>query len=137
MIDCLLLGDQVADGLRDYISGCVPLTVQQVTSYDYIKMFDRNTLINGEEWTTVIISLGVNDNPDGRHTKTWLRDLRHRIKADQVFWILPPELVMELRSAVHDVALAKNDGLIDVVGWQKNLMPSQWGYREIADKLNK
>ena len=137
MIDCLILGDQVADGLRDYITGCVPLTYQDITSSDYEAVYGYSTLITENGWRTVIISLGINDNPDGLHTKRRLRDLRSRIQADHVFWILPPESVMQLRIAVHDVAMGRQDGLLETAGWNRDLLPTSSGYREIAAKLNK
>lgn len=136
MIDCLILGDQVADGLRDYISGCISLTIPAATSNDYSQRFFANPMIINNDWDTVIISLGINDNYSEKTTKNTLREFRHTIKARHVFWILPPENMWDIRTVVHDVAMARQDGLIEVPGWNRNY-PSVWGFRDMANKLNK
>ena len=135
MIDCMILGDQVADGLRDYISGCIPLTVPSITSQEYITRFYDHHMIVNNDWDTVIISLGINDT-SLKKTDIVLREFRHNIRAKHVFWVLPPENLWELRTVVHDVAMGRQDGLIDVPGWNRN-HPSVWGFRELANKLNK
>ena len=136
MIDCLILGDQVADGLRDYISGCIPITVPAATSQDYTDRFFGNPMIINNDWDTVIISLGINDTGNLKKTDAVLREFRHSIKSKHVFWILPPEHMWDLRTVVHDVAMGRQDGLIEVPGWNRS-HPSVWGFREMADKLNK
>ena len=136
MIDCLLMGDQIAEGMRNYITGCVPLTYQQISSRDFYTDYSSTTLITDNRWQTVIISLGINDNPDGMHTKKMLRLIRGNIKADHVYWILPPKSCMNLRMAVHDVALSRQDGLLETIGWfRENVTPA--GYREMVAKVNK
>ena len=136
MIDCLILGDQVADGLRDHISGCVPITVPAITSHEYIYKYYNNSMIVNNDWDTIIISLGINDTTGTKRTKNALTEFRHNIKAKHVFWILPPESLMDLRTVVHDVAMGRQDGLIEVAGWNRSY-PSVWGFREMASKLNK
>ena len=136
MIDCLILGDQVADGLRDYVSGCIPLTVPAITSQEYLNRYYGNLMIANNDWDTVIISLGINDTGSFKKTDIALREFRNTIKAKHVFWILPPENMWDLRTVVHDVAMARQDGLIEVPGWNRNY-PSVWGFRNMAAKLNK
>lgn len=133
MIDCLIIGDEIADKLTDYISGCATLTRPNISSVDYQSEFGDANLIRAG-WDTVIISLGMSDNSNGPATKVALRELRHGIKANMVYWILPPESRMEIRNAVHDVAMGRQDGLIDVLGWTRT-GPTVYGYKEIANKV--
>ena len=136
MIECLILGDQVANGLKDHISGCIPLTVPAINSQEYLNRYYDNQMIANNDWDTVIISLGINDTGSLRKTDIALREFRNTIKAKHVFWILPPEHMRDMRTVVHDVAMGRQDGLIDVPGWNRNY-PSVYGFRDMATKLNK
>jgi hypothetical protein len=136
MIDCLILGDQIAEGLTNYVSGCIPITVPAITSKEYNDKYYKASMIVNNDWETIIISLGVNDTGGLNKTEYQLRDFRNSIKAKHVFWILPPEHMWDLRNVVHNVAMGRQDGLIDVPGWNKSY-PSVWGFKDMAAKLNK
>ena len=134
MIDCLILGDQIANGLTDHVSGCAILYNDGATSTEFYDTHMDSHLIYGNDWDTVIICLGINDRPDGARTRRALRELRNGIRAKNVYWLLPPENVFDLRNAVHDVAIGRQDMIIDVVGWNKNTL-SPRGYKEAMSKL--
>lgn len=133
MIDCLILGDDTASALTNYINGCAAITAVGASSNTFISLYGNAGLIR-TPWDTVIISLGVYDHPDARGTKKALQDLRNSVNAKMVYWILPPEYHMDIRSAVHDVAMGRRDGLIDVLGWSR-YGPTVYGYREIEKKI--
>ena len=133
MIDCLIMGDEIADKLADYISGCATLIRPNISSSNFQAELGHTNLVR-TDWDTVIISLGMSDNLNGRETRDALRELRHGVKASMVYWILPPESHMEVRNAVHDVAMGRQDGLIDVTGWTRT-GPTVNGYKEIANKV--
>ena len=134
MIDCLILGDQVAAGLTDHLKGCALISNDGMTSTEFYNTHSQSYLIYNNEWDTVIICLGINDRTDGIRTRNVLRELRNGIRAKNVYWMLPPESVFDIRSAVHDAALGRQDMIIDVVGWNKNML-SPRGYREAVDKM--
>lgn len=133
MIDCLIIGDEIANKLTDYVSGCASLTKPYISSHGFYVEFGNAHLIRAD-WDTVIISLGMSDPPSGKNTREVLRELRHGITAKMVYWILPPESHMEIRNAVHDAAMGRQDGLIDVAGWTRT-GPTVYGYKEIANKM--
>jgi hypothetical protein len=135
MIECLLMGDEIAEGMALYAKGCAIATVSHITSDDFESKFRVSPLIQGTKWDYVIISLGLYDNPDGKHTKAALRDIRHRIDAKTVYWLLPPESMEDLRNAVHAVAMGRMDGVIEMVGIQKNGSISPAGYKQMYSKL--
>ena len=133
MMDCLILGDDTASALTNYITGCAAITAAGASSSVFESLYGNARLIR-TPWDTVIISLGVYDSPDARGTKKALQDLRNSVNAKMVYWILPPEYHMDIRSAVHDVAMGRRDGLIDVLGWSRS-GPTVYGYREIEKKI--
>ena len=134
MIDCLILGDQIAADLAAHLSGCISFAKPGITSREFNNSYNGTHLIYNNEWDTVIISLGMSDDPTGKKTKDALKELRHGIRAKHVMWILPPENQWDLRTAVHDVAMGRQDGLLEVTGWSRNA-PTVYGYREMANKV--
>jgi hypothetical protein len=51
MIDCLLLGDEIVEGLTAYIKGCAITTVPHINSDDFEYRFRMSPLIQGTKWT--------------------------------------------------------------------------------------
>ena len=133
MIDCLILGDDTANALTNYITGCAAITAVGASSSVFGSTYKDAGLIRAN-WDTVIISLGVYDGPDARGTKRALQELRSGIRAKMVYWILPPEYHMEIRNAVHDAAMGNRDGVIEVSGWSR-YGPTAYGYKEIEKKI--
>ena len=134
MIDCLIIGDQVADGMIEHVKGCALLSSPGMTISEFYREHIRSHLIYNNDWDMVIICVGINERSDNRHTIDVLRELRHGIRATNVYWMLPPESMFDVRNAVHDAAMGRQDMIIDVAGWNKNTL-SPRGYREAASKI--
>ena len=134
MIDCLVIGDQIANGMIEHVRGCALVSAPGITSKDFLNTHSKSHLIYNNEWDTVIICLGVNDNPNSVRILNDLREIRNGITAKNVYWMLPPESMFDIRNAVHDAAMGRQDMIIDVVGWNKNTVTPR-GYKEAADKL--
>ena len=134
MIDCLIIGDQIADGMTDHIKGCALIAEPNKNIEEFWSEHSRSRLIYNNDWDMVIICLGINERNYYRHTVDTLRELRNGIRAKDVYWLLPPESMFDMRNAVHDAAMGRQDMIIEVAGWNKNTL-SPRGYREAASKI--
>jgi len=103
MIDCLILGDSVSQGISNIRKECVAYVTPGVTSTAWNKQYLTRNL----SAKTVIISLGNNDLNDSK-TRDELFALRVAVKAERVYWIIPANR-STMREAVTLVAFEYND----------------------------
>jgi hypothetical protein len=132
MIDCMIIGDSIAVGVKQFRPDCVAYAQGGITSLGWNKKFGHNDL----SAETVIISLGTNDWIKA-DTYGMLMNIRTKIKGNaRVFWILPnteskPLIVHQVR----EVALQFGDVVLPTTRWQPDKIHPSWaGYREIAEK---
>lgn len=138
MLDCLILGDSIAVGTHQFKQECVAYATGGLNSYQWNKKYlaDRKNNLGAE---VVVISLGTNDHP-GVKTISELEKTRARIKADRVYWILPPcnngFCKPEVNRWVNAIAQANGDFVIKTDKLQKdNIHPSWAGYKELAAEV--
>ena len=137
MIDCIVLGDSIAVGTHTQRTECVAYAKSGINSSQWNKQFGNKDLTAG----TVIISLGTNDHK-GVKTEKELLDMRSKVKASKVFWILPhgnlkASLVPleTLQNTVKEIAAKYNDTVLPITRVQADgIHPSTAGYKEIANK---
>ena len=131
MIDCLIMGDSIAVGAHQYRQECVSLSKVGITSHSWDKKYGSNNLTA----TTVIISLGTNDW-EGANTYRKLQQIREKIQAARVFWIVPNQ--QSRPHAYQDVSTVAGmfgDTVIWTNRYQKdNIHPSWAGYKELMEK---
>ncbi len=135
MIECLILGDSLAVGVGQIRKECVTYAKSGINSYDYVNRHILYTGSNHKEAKTVIISLGSNDY---RSINTYeeLHTLRHLVKADRVYWILPA-IKDAKRANVQKVAEKFNDIVIDSRNHELSadgVHPTYKGYKKIAEQ---
>jgi len=129
MIDCMILGDEVADAIRQFRPECVLKTQANTTTERWIRD-------NGVKFAakTVIISLGTYDAPSqslDNEALAVLAKLRAGIKADQVFWLLPTRA--EPADAMRALAQLYKDHLMVIEEKQRNLIhPTERGAEMLA-----
>lgn len=137
MLDCLILGDSIAVGTHTQRPECVSYSKGGINSWQWNRQFGRNDL----SAKTVIISLGSNDH---KYIKTYdeLQQLRTKVKASRVFWVLPNgnlkasgvdiEVIQHL---VREVAAQHGDTVLPITQVSKDgIHPTGAGYRQLADK---
>jgi lysophospholipase L1-like esterase len=137
MLDCLIVGDSIAVGVKQQRPECVSYAHGGWNSWQWNKKY-QSTPLNAK---TVIISLGSNDHQYVR-TLLELQQLRQRTKADRVFWILPAGNlkasavdIADIQKMVTLVAEQYNDTVLPITRLQKDgIHPSWAGYKEIAEK---
>lgn len=138
MLDCLVVGDSIAVGTKMFMKHCAEYAKGGINSAQFNKMYGDKELIA----RTLIISLGSNDH---KYVKTYdeLFELRQRVDADRVFWILPhgnlkaPQNlpISEIQRIVKEVAEYYGDVVLPINSVQPdNIHPSWAGYKDIADR---
>ena len=131
MIECLILGDSIAVGTKQFRPECVAYVRGGINSRqwrkDYLERDQGNNLVA----ETIIISLGSNDHK-GVKTLEEISRIRLAVKANRVFWILPA-IKPEIQAMVKEVALEFGDTVIPITRLQPDgIHPSWAGYKEIA-----
>jgi lysophospholipase L1-like esterase len=127
MIECIILGDSIAVGTAHFRPECVALAKSGINSRDWNKQNRNNPVAAG----TVIISLGSNDT---QHIRTiWeVTQLRERVLAERVFWILPANK-KHVAEFVKTVAADFGDTVLPISGLSSDgVHPTYKGYRDLA-----
>ncbi len=83
MIECLILGDSIAVGTAKARPECVAYATSGINTTQFNKKYPQ--AFNGK---IVVISLGSNDHKYIK-TEKELFNLRERVQAETVYWILP------------------------------------------------
>ena len=128
-MDCLILGDEIADGIKQFRPECEIKTQANAPTDRWIKE-------NGVKFSakTVIISLGTYDAPSqtlDNEALNELRKLRAGIEADQVFWLLPAKA--KPADAMRELARLYKDHLMIIEEKQRNqIHPSERGAQLLA-----
>ena len=134
MLDCLIIGDSIAVGTHQFRPECVAYAQGGINTQQWNKKFPTVDLTS----RVAIISLGTNDHP-GVHTFKELMNMRARVDAERVFWILPPCNDKFCKSNVNEIvniiANARGDTVLKTERLQKDSIHPSWaGYKELAEK---
>jgi lysophospholipase L1-like esterase len=137
MIECLILGDSIAQGIAHYRQECKTLTQTGITS----KAWNTRWITQNLQARTVIISLGSNDYK-GIKTRQELESLRELTKAEGVFWILPcgnnPKSGVEIKQIqnwVLEIAQDYKDFVLTIQATQLDKVhPTQPEYKRLANQ---
>jgi lysophospholipase L1-like esterase len=128
MLECLIVGDSIAVGTARQRPECVSLSKGGINSRDWNKKNAGNSVAA----RTVIISLGSNDTQNIR-TIWELQQLRDRVQADRVFWIMPA-IKPHIQQMVKIVADSYGDTVLPIIGLEKDgVHPTTKGYKAIAN----
>jgi hypothetical protein len=133
MIDCLIIGDSIAVGTKQFRPDCVAFAKGGINSWQWRKQYlegDKGALPLTE---TLIISLGSNDHK-GVRTKAEISKIRVSVTAKRVYWILPA-IKPEIQAIVREVAEEFGDTVLPITRLQPDgIHPSWAGYKELGAK---
>ena len=136
MLECLIVGDSIAVGTKQFMKHCADYARGGINSWQFNRMY------KGKDLTarTLIISLGSNDHK-GVKTYDELFEMRQRVDADRVYWILPhgnlnaPQNlpIAEIQRIVTQVADYYGDIILPINHVQPDgIHPSWTGYQDLA-----
>jgi lysophospholipase L1-like esterase len=134
MIDCMIIGDSIAVGTHNIRSECAEYATGGYNTWQWNKRYKKANL----SAKSVIISLGTNDHQYVK-TRKELETMRARVKAEQVYWIMPPcnngFCKPTVNEIVKNIAEKNGDMIIGTNRVQKDSIHPSWaGYKELADQ---
>ena len=137
MLECLIVGDSIAVGTKQFMPQC------QLQGKGGINTWQFNRMYKGSFYAdTVIISLGSNDHK-GVKTYDELFEMRQRVGAKNVFWVLPAGNlpaggvpIDKIQSIVKKIAIYYGDTVLPITRLQADgIHPSWAGYKDIVEKV--
>jgi hypothetical protein len=128
MVPCLVIGDSIAVGVARHRPECRCVAQVGISSSGYVQ-----TLLTPLGGTTIVISLGANDDVVSGHTFANLLKVRRAVQGGTVYWLLPG-IKETVRSAIRSVAAAFGDHVIDTKAeaGPDHLHPTGAGYALLA-----
>jgi len=136
MLDCLIVGDSIAVGTKMFAPHCALQGRGGINTWQFNKMYNQSFYAE-----TVIISLGSNDHK-GVKTYDELFEMRQRVGAKNVFWILPAGNlpaggvpIEKIQTIVKELAAYYGDTVLPIRGLQPDgIHPSWAGYKDIVER---
>lgn len=136
MLECLILGDSIAVGISQAMPKCISLARSGITSEKWYRGYSYNPYFE-DTYKVVVISLGTNDMRG--MTAEMLFNIRQKVKANMVIWILPNislkpvqvSVIKELANEFKDKVLPINDYL----GYDGIHPKSSTEYQKIGEKI--
>jgi lysophospholipase L1-like esterase len=136
MLECLIVGDSIAVGTQMFAKECQLVGKGGINSSQFNKMYNQSFYAD-----TVIISLGSNDH---KYVKTYdeLFEMRQRVGAKRVFWVLPAGNlkagglpIEKVQFEVEHIAAYYGDTVLPIRGLQPDgIHPSWSGYKDIVER---
>jgi len=141
MLDCLIIGDSIAVGVKEFKPKCVAFAQGGINSWQWNQKYivgDRGALPGSE---VAIISLGSNDHK-GVKTREEITKARAAVQAKRVYWILPYSNlpasgvdIKHIQAVVQEVAASHGDIVLPITKISPDkLHPSRDGYKELAEQ---
>ena len=136
MLDCLIVGDSIAVGTKMFAPHCALQGRGGINTWQFNKMYNQSFYAE-----TVIISLGSNDHK-GVKTYDELFEVRQRVGAKNVFWVLPAGNlkagglpIEKVQFIVKELAAYYGDTVLPIRGLQPDgIHPSWAGYKDIVER---
>jgi lysophospholipase L1-like esterase len=136
MLECLIVGDSIAVGTKMFAPYCELQGKGGINSWQFNRMYKGSFYAD-----TLIISLGSNDHK-GVKTYDELFEMRQRVGAKNVFWVLPSGVakssgvsIEQIQSIVKELAAYYGDTVLPIRGLQPDgIHPSWSGYKDIVER---
>lgn len=140
MLECLILGDSIAQGIANHRPECVEYAHVGWNSQRFNRRYNTTQL----DANTVVISLGTNDNGN-IDTYEQLSVLRSRIDARRVIWIMPSAInprsganLSIIQSSIRGIARANGDSILTIPRpMADRYHPAGLGYKNLADRTRR
>jgi hypothetical protein len=129
MLDCLIIGDSIAQGISQVRKDCTAYVRSGINSRNW----NNRYIVNNLSANTIVISLGTND-PDTMNTFKELLSLRQVISSKRVMWIMP-SIKPAVQDIVRTIARSYGDTVLEIPELSTDKVhPTQNGYKKLAEK---
>jgi lysophospholipase L1-like esterase len=127
MMECVILGDSIAQGVSRNFPACAHRVKVGITSEQFVRSMMQP--VNGRH---VLISLGSNDG-HAQTTLSALTTMRSQITHSQVTWLLSSNNASAAQAA-QQVARLHGDRMISVSAWvgPDRVHPTTAGYHRLS-----
>ena len=116
MLECLIIGDSIASGIKNTINDCVSLTEIGISTQQWYKKYNDRPMLDMAEYQYTVISLGTNDV--GEEGAAYMHRIRNKIKTKRAIWILPSDtLKPKQKATVESVAAKHGDMVLSINQW--------------------
>lgn len=137
MFECLILGDQIAQGMADNSKGCVSIVRPELDAIDFFAVNYKSAIIQNTRWDLVIISVNLNNvDKDAKYIERGMRLLRSTISADIVYWLVSTNADSDARNAIVNAAMGRGDGVIEYPELIKSKDLSAGTYKSMWEKID-
>jgi len=140
MLECLIIGDSIAQGIANHRPECVEYAQVGHNSRQANRAY-RTRRLSAD---TVVISLGTNDH---KYIDTYgeLIQLRQNIKAKKVIWIMPNDVnpnsgtdISIVQASIDSIAGAHGDAILTIPKpMADKYHPTGIGYKNLADQTRR
>jgi hypothetical protein len=136
MLDCLIIGDELAIGVAMNKPHCAVAAKPYINSQTWVET-SLDLVVSSK---TTIISLMTHDDPS-INSKENLIDIRSRVTSGKVFWIMPLEVPGPnfMKQIIVDLAKINNDAIIYISPTERkevgDIHPTEEGYNNIAKRI--
>jgi hypothetical protein len=128
MLECLILGDSIAQGISTVRKECVAYVQSGINSRNW----NNRYIVNDLSADTVIISLGTND-PETMNTFRELLALRELVAGKKVFWIMPP-IKPAVQDAIRIISKNYKDTILEIPELSKDKVhPTSTSYKKLSE----
>ncbi len=136
MLECLVLGDSIAVGISQAMPKCMSLARSGITSEKWYRGYSYNPYFE-DAYRVVVISLGTNDMRG--MTAEMLFNIRQKVKANMVIWILPNVALKPVQvSVIRELANEFKDKVLSIhdhISPDGIHPPNLTEYRKISEKI--
>jgi hypothetical protein len=116
MLECLIIGDSIANGIKNTLHDCVSLTEIGISTQQWYKKYNDRPMLDMAEYQYTVISLGTNDA--GEEGAAYMHRIRNKIKTKRAIWILPSDTAKpKQRAMIESVAAAHGDLVLSIKQW--------------------
>lgn len=130
MIDCLIIGDSIAQGVSQFEKQCVSYTQVGISPKNFNQKYSNKY---PKDKATTVISLGSN-NPGSKEALVQdLSKTRNTLTSQKIIWILPHN--NRLKGIVREVAEHFGDEYVEFEVSKDNVHPKS--YKTLDNKIRK
>jgi hypothetical protein len=137
VLECLIIGDSIAAGIAQAKPECVAIVRSGITTQNWFDKFNKNPNYT-KPYKVAVISLSTNDMYNS-YTSEYLYNVRYRISAEMVIWILPNSIRKPTQyQIVKEIAKEFEDKILDINQWTGPdgiHPPTMQAYRLIVNKI--
>lgn len=135
MLECVLVGDHLTNGIQKHKNECVQMTQASISSLDWNKNYNFKL-----QTKIAVVSLGtfdpsIWDQTLENETLAQLNRVRTHLNAERVYWLIPITRA-EAADAVRMLAFLYNDTILMVGGAERDgITPTDQASRMLAEQI--